>query len=221
MNGLPYYKAYPRDFIEGTIGMTFEEKGAYRLVLDLIYMQDGNLPDDAKYISGLLGCSVRKWNSLRQRLLDLGKIQAVDGVISNFRACKELESTRTLQDKMAENRRRPNKNNELQSQQSHHTDTDIDSVTNVTGGDAADDFAKQVFDRAVVYLGRHGVSDDKARKFVGQLRKAHTDTEIFDAFTAASKAGAVDPMTYIRGVLKPKPKRQWEMTPHEMTEARL
>ncbi|MFK5283859.1 DUF1376 domain-containing protein, partial [Lacticaseibacillus paracasei] len=56
MNGLPYYKAYPRDFIEGTIGMPFELKGAYRLLLDLIYMQGGRLPDDAKYISGLLGC---------------------------------------------------------------------------------------------------------------------------------------------------------------------
>ena len=30
--------------------MTFELKGAYRLVLDLIYMQDGQLPDDARYI---------------------------------------------------------------------------------------------------------------------------------------------------------------------------
>ncbi|MBC8717497.1 hypothetical protein [Ochrobactrum sp. Marseille-Q0166] len=42
-------KPYPRDFIEGTIGMSFELKAAYRLVLDLIYMQGGNLPDDARY----------------------------------------------------------------------------------------------------------------------------------------------------------------------------
>lgn len=44
MNGLPYYKAYPRDFIEGTVGMSFELKGAYRLVLDLIYLRSGNCP---------------------------------------------------------------------------------------------------------------------------------------------------------------------------------
>lgn len=74
MNGLPYYKAYPRDFIEGTVGMPFEIKCAYRVVLDLIYMQGGNLPDDARYISGLLGCSIRKWKSIRQALIEAGKI---------------------------------------------------------------------------------------------------------------------------------------------------
>jgi len=74
MNGLPYYKAYPRDFIEGTIGMPFEIKCAYRVVLDIIYMQGGKLPDDARYISGVLGCSIRKWKSIRQSLLDLDKL---------------------------------------------------------------------------------------------------------------------------------------------------
>lgn len=74
MNGLPYYKAYPRDFLEGTIGMSFEVKGAYRLILDLIYMQGGKLPDDARYISGNLGCSVRKWNAIRAELIERGKL---------------------------------------------------------------------------------------------------------------------------------------------------
>jgi hypothetical protein len=75
MNGLPYYKAYPRDFIEGTVGMSFELKAAYRLVLDLVYMQGGDLPDNSRYIAGLLGCSVRKWNGFRDELLSLGKIR--------------------------------------------------------------------------------------------------------------------------------------------------
>ena len=113
MNGLPYYKAYPRDFIEGTIGMSFELKGAYRLVLDLIYMQGGNLPDDARYISGLLGVSVRKWNSFRDDLLSLGKIQVSGEFLTNYRALSELESLAKLQDKQAENRSRPNKNKGL------------------------------------------------------------------------------------------------------------
>lgn len=83
MNGLPYYKAYPRDFIEGTIGMSFELKGAYRLILDLIYMQGGRLPDDAKYVSGVLGCSARKWNALRNELIALGKIVVSAGHINS------------------------------------------------------------------------------------------------------------------------------------------
>lgn len=113
MNGLPYYKAYPRDFIEGTIGMPFELKGAYRLLLDLIYMQGGRLPDDAKYISGLLGCSVRAWNKYRSDLIASGKIQADLGIISNFRADKELESLTSLQEKQREKASKPRKNNVL------------------------------------------------------------------------------------------------------------
>lgn len=124
MNGLPYYKAYPRDFLEGTIGMSFEEKGAYRLVLDLIYMQGGNLPDDARYISGHLGCTVRKWNMLRERLISLGKIAAENGIISNFRARNELETLRKFQDKQRENASGPRKNNELQKPRLNHTEPD-------------------------------------------------------------------------------------------------
>lgn len=130
MNGLPYYKAYPRDFIEGTIGMPFELKGAYRLLLDLIYMQGGRLPDDAKYISGLLGCSTRAWNNYRTALLSMGKISAENGIISNFRADKELESLTSFQDKQREKASKPRKNNELDlaaaQPKPSHTDTDTE-----------------------------------------------------------------------------------------------
>lgn len=127
MNGLPYYKAYPRDFIEGTIGMPFELKAAYRLVLDLIYMQGGNLPDDARYISGLLGCTLRKWNSLRGELIAIGKIEINGEFLTNKRAVIELETTRKFTEKQSENRSKPNKNKGLKSRPIHHADTDITS----------------------------------------------------------------------------------------------
>lgn len=126
MNGLPYYKAYPRDFIEGTIGLPFELKAAYRLVLDLIYMQGGALPDDDRYIAGLLGCSVRKWGSLRAELVRLGKIYVSGGFLRNYRADKELETLAKLQDKQRENRARPNKIKEMQSPRFDHTEPDTD-----------------------------------------------------------------------------------------------
>ena len=116
MNGLPYYKRYPRDFIEGTIGMPFELKVTYSFILDLIYMQGGNLPDDPRYISGLLGASVRKWKSLRQGLIDAGKLQVITNAegtfLTNYRAVSELETLAKLSRKQSENRSRPNKNND-------------------------------------------------------------------------------------------------------------
>ncbi len=127
MNGLPYYKRYPRDFIEGTIGMPFEMKAAYGLILDLIYMQGGTLPDDSRYISGLLGCSVKKWNALRALLLDAGKIEVRGEHLGNLRADKELETLGKLQDKQRENRSRPNKNKTLPSPRLDHTEPDTDT----------------------------------------------------------------------------------------------
>lgn len=126
MNGLPYYKAYPRDFIEGTIGMEFETKCAYRLVLDLIYMQGGNLPDDARYIAGLLGCSIRKWKSIRDQLVVAGKLVVSGEFLTNYRAVSELETLSKLQDKQAENARGSRKNKELEKPSPNHTEPEPD-----------------------------------------------------------------------------------------------
>lgn len=131
MNGLPYYKAYPRDFFEGTAGMPFELKATYRLLLDLIYMHGGKLADDPRFISGHMGCSVRAWNKARAKLIEAGKITADLGIISNFRADKELEISRTFQDKQRENASKPRKNNDLPQAAAEpkpsHTDTDTDT----------------------------------------------------------------------------------------------
>lgn len=110
---LPYYKRFPRDFLEGTIGLSFEVKGAYAIVLDLIYMRSGRLPDDARYIAGQLGCSVRKWTAIRAALIDAGKLTVSGGVISNSRADDLTEETRKYQDKQSEIAGRPRKNKDL------------------------------------------------------------------------------------------------------------
>ena len=124
MNGLPYYKRYPRDFIEGTVGLPFEVKVTYSFILDLIYMHGGYLPDDPRYISGHLGVSVRKWNSLRQALIDVGKIQVADGCLSNYRAVSVLESLVKLSCKMRENRLGWRKNKDLQEQKIKQSEPD-------------------------------------------------------------------------------------------------
>lgn len=106
MNGLPYYQRFPRKFFEGTIGLDFETKAAYGLLLDLIYIAGlKGLPDDARYIAGHMGCSVRKWNTIRRKLIEAGKIRCDRGIISNSRADDLLEKTRKYQDNQAENAR--------------------------------------------------------------------------------------------------------------------
>lgn len=176
-NGLPYYKAYPADFLRGTVGMGLEEKGAYRILLDLIYQQGGELADDPHYISGNLGCSVRKWKTIREKLISRGKIVAENGIISNFRARKELEKLSEYQDNQAENRRGSSKNNNLKkpacvyNQISDIKKKDIPPVS-PPSGDKPQKRKHRLPDDFVLTLGmaqtaeRHGMArNDVAREF--------------------------------------------------------
>ena len=79
--GRPWYKRFGADFVHGTLGLSLEEKGAYSLCLDLIYDRGGPIPDDARWLSGVCGVSVRKWTALRERLIDTGKLVVRDGVV--------------------------------------------------------------------------------------------------------------------------------------------
>ena len=87
-----WYKRCGADFIHGTMMLTLEEKGAYSLCLDLIYDRGGPIPDDARWLAGVCGVSTRKWNAIRQRLLELGKIVTDGSFISNTRADFEILS---------------------------------------------------------------------------------------------------------------------------------
>ena len=119
-----WYKRCGADFIHGTMMLSLEEKGAYSLCLDLIYDRGGPIPDDARWLSGVCGVSLRKWGVLRERLVSLGKLTAADGLLSNSRANLELVSaekhTRNQAEagakggrKRAENATASNKNNGL------------------------------------------------------------------------------------------------------------
>jgi uncharacterized protein YdaU (DUF1376 family) len=131
VNGLPYYKAYPRDFFEGTVGMDGDLKGAYRMVLDLIYMHAGNLPDNAGYICGHLGLSVRQWSFHRKRLIATGKLFVRDEFIASSRADQELFATRSYQEQQAFNGSQPKKNKHIPEAvvkpTLNHTEPDTDT----------------------------------------------------------------------------------------------
>ncbi len=149
MNGLPYYPRYPRDFFDGTSRLSFEVKGAYAMLLDLIYMSGGKLYDEARFISGHMNCSVRAWNKYRSALIDCGKIKVENGIISNFRADKELIIQRSFQDKQRQNASQPKKNNNLPQATAKpkvsHTDTDTEYKKEIgkpisIGADGFEDF---------------------------------------------------------------------------------
>jgi len=102
MSARPWYRRYGADFIAGTLTLSLEEKGAYSIILDLIYDRGGPIPDEPRYIAGVCGCSLRKWSAIRARLIDAGKIAVRDGRITNQRAEKEIEIATKSACKLAE-----------------------------------------------------------------------------------------------------------------------
>ena len=119
-----WYKRYGGDFVHGTLELTLEQKGAFSLILDLIYEWGEAIPDNERWLAGICGVSIRKWRSLKNVLIGLGKIYLSDGKISNQRADIELENTAKMTRKRsesgakggrkrAENEAGSNKNNDL------------------------------------------------------------------------------------------------------------
>jgi len=90
MGTLKWYKRDPRAALAGMRNLTLEERGAYNTILDLIYIHDGALEDDARFICRELSTNIRGWRRLKARLLDLGKIYIHNNHIRNERADDEV-----------------------------------------------------------------------------------------------------------------------------------
>jgi uncharacterized protein YdaU (DUF1376 family) len=86
-----WYKRYPRDFIENVSSLSLEQIGAYALLLDWIGCLDRPLPDNDRYIAGLLRIHVNKWKTIKASLVAMGLIQVVDGKIQD-----PMDATETL-----------------------------------------------------------------------------------------------------------------------------
>lgn len=99
----PWYRRFPDNFLGGVNGLSLEEKGAYGVVIDMIYQRGGPIADEPRYIAGICNCSVRKWNAIRARLISLGKLEVIDGHLMNERAEIELEKAAKVAREHAEN----------------------------------------------------------------------------------------------------------------------
>lgn len=114
MSGLPWFKCYPRDFNEGMVGLTLEERGAYVTILNLIYSRGGPIPEDAWWITSQLGCTKRNWTKVRAALIVKGKLYAVNfnGVDSlmNGRAADEIQKHFEISQKFSESGARGGRN---------------------------------------------------------------------------------------------------------------
>lgn len=126
MNGLPYYKRYSRDFLDGIQGIGPELIGAYTVILDLMYARDDDeLRRDDRHLAGVMGCSIRKARSLTDKLIAMGKLhETADGFIVNSRAKSELKSTRNRRETRVKQWRNGRENKKNQTLKAHREESD-------------------------------------------------------------------------------------------------
>lgn len=90
MGDIRWYKRDPRAALVGMAGLTLEECGAYNTILDLIYCNDGAVPNDVRWIAGNLRVDIRVAKRLISKLLHAGKLYVHADTIRNLRADDEV-----------------------------------------------------------------------------------------------------------------------------------
>jgi uncharacterized protein YdaU (DUF1376 family) len=90
-NGL-FVEYCAKDFLDGTNNLDAWEELAYRRLVDLIYSTNDSVKDDNKKLAWATKTGSR-WPKIKEALIEAGKIEVVDGRITNARCRKELEKT--------------------------------------------------------------------------------------------------------------------------------
>jgi uncharacterized protein YdaU (DUF1376 family) len=227
----PWFKCYPRDFNEGMVGLTLEERGAYITLLNLIYARGGPIPEDPWWITSQLGCTSRMWVKVRASLLVKRKIYALEiegePYLMNTRAAEEIAEREKLSRTFSEAGRnggrkskpKANKNNgnseawlkpgSSLTEAISDTDTEgsvVPTDVETTGGEPpnVDPDAKAWADAKALLVGQAGISIDAAGKFFGKLLATHgvQARDMLGAINEGFANRTADPQGWLTGAAR-------------------
>jgi uncharacterized protein YdaU (DUF1376 family) len=230
--GLAYFPMYPADFEADTSHLTLEEDGAYNRLLRLMWMTPGcSLPDDDAWLARRLRVSPETMAKVVRPLI--GEfMQTKNGRVFSARLQREFkkaDETSTARSRAGKRGGRPKAiENKQQDEKPGFSDGKAglsdtralpepepeDTQAIACDADASpaaspsEVFTKEVFDRAVAFLGKSGTPERQARSLVGKWRKEFPEKEIFNAFAAAGREGVTDPVPWITArlaALRPAP----------------
>ncbi len=89
----PWYPRDPQAFVLGTMGMSLELRGAYSVLLDLMYHRGGYVPDDEAELARIMGVNRQRWRRVRGELIGLGKVIEWRGHLTNERVLSTLRDS--------------------------------------------------------------------------------------------------------------------------------
>lgn len=85
-----WVKWCPKDALDGTMSLDPWAELAYRRLLDMIYSTGDNLPDDDRRM-GWATKTGGRWPKIKRALIEAGKIEIIEGRITNARCRETLE----------------------------------------------------------------------------------------------------------------------------------
>ena len=173
---LPWHKHYHQDALNGMANLPVDLRGVYYTLLDLMYDRREPLAESDQMFAARMCCSVRKWKSYRDQLINLGKIQFTkEGKITNKRFENELKTSRKLAENGAkggrassESRKKPNINSDgdekgfKPAHKPQKSESDITHSNECVGAQSADTPAEQPKQKAAKKTARRAsrISDN-------------------------------------------------------------
>lgn len=92
--GVVHIDFYFDDFLSGVTYLSPEERGVYMTLCALFWSRQGALPDNDQANARACNTSTRSYRRIKDALVDSGKLQVRDGMISQRRAADELGAAR-------------------------------------------------------------------------------------------------------------------------------
>ncbi|WP_283177887.1 DUF1376 domain-containing protein [Gemmobacter sp. 24YEA27] len=141
---IPWFRFYPADFMHGVRGMSATEVGLYQMLLCRIYEENGPVEYSPLRLSTYAGMREATFLKTFEKLVALGKLTLIDGMVSNARAeieisnrADDLKNSSKAGKASAQKRQQKQRQEATPVQQAfNHTDTDTDTDTEDGGGDA-------------------------------------------------------------------------------------
>ena len=138
-NRIPYFDFYPSDFMHGVRGLSAQEVGVYTMLLCRIYEENGPVEFHIMRLSTYCGMRENTFTKVVDKLVDLGKLDLVDGMLSNHRAEVEISSrANKLKNNSKAGKASAEKRQQKQrlvstnvQQPFNHTDTDTDNTSSL------------------------------------------------------------------------------------------
>lgn len=200
------------DYVANTLHLTARQHGAYILLICAAWGNKGILPGSDAGLMAIAKLSNKEWkqdgDTLKAFLTRRGEAWVHERVEFEWNDAQALIEAKSKAGKEGARRRwhgRANSSAIAEPQQTHKQN---DAPLPLQGSEAkasAPDVASIVFNQAREWLiANTGRSDQECRKLLGKWRKSASDGDIIGAVGAAQRAGAVEPIGYIEGVLRQK-----------------